>query len=312
MVLVDRPGRPGPLEQRTRIEGHTAAVLRPLHHIRHQTVRVQLRVALPAGAMPETRHHPTLRRHPPAHPLRLHPSHRSPLLQKPQRHPHRLPVSGRHRSRRRLRTQRPQQRHALRRREREIERQHRTRPTPRQQVHARERMLPVDQGPQLVGLHHPRQPQTLRPPAPPHPRRLPHPGVILVDTQRHRRNQILRIRQPRHRQHQPPPPTPSPPTPSPSTLPTATSPNSITPPTIHPSTATIQTGTDTCHPSGEALQGVLTTTPCRGRTPGGWGAAERERKVAHPRRGSRTTAGPCRGKLQPGAMTVSPATEPST
>ena len=52
----------------------------------------------------------------------------------------------------------------------------------------------------------PDKPEALRPPARPHPRRLPHPGVVLVDAQRHRRDQILRVRQPRHRQHQPSPP----------------------------------------------------------------------------------------------------------
>ncbi len=56
----------------------------------------------------------------------------------------------------------------------------------------------------------PDSPRRLRPPARPHPRRLAHAGVVLVDAQRHRRDQILRVRQPRHRQHLPPPPTPSP------------------------------------------------------------------------------------------------------
>ena len=132
---------------------------------------------------------------------------------------------------------------------------------PRHQLLARHRVLPVDQGAQLVGLHHPRQPQPLRPPARPHPRRLPHPGVVLVDTQRHRRNQILPIRQPRHRQHPPPPPTPSPSNHPPST--THPHPTAITPPTIHPSPPTSQTGTDTCHPPGGTQSAALTTTRAR-------------------------------------------------
>ena len=191
-------------------------------------MRVQLRIALPARSVHEPGHHPTLRGHPPAHPLRLHPGHRRALLQEPQRGFHRLPVRGRHLLGHRLRGERPQQRHALGARESQIERSHLARPRPRQQILAGHRVLPLDQGAQLAGLHHASQAQTLGPPAGPHPRRLAHPGVVLVDAQRHRRDQVLRIRQPRNRQHPPPPPTPSPsthPHPQPP-IPTA-----ITPPT---------------------------------------------------------------------------------
>ena len=233
-------------------------------------MRMQLRIALPARAVHEPGHHPTLGGHPPAHPLRLHPGHRRPLLQEPQRRLHRLPVSGRHRLGHRLRAERPQQRHALRGRESQIERPHRTGPRPRQQILAGHRVLPLDQGPQLVGLHHTGQARALRPPARPHPRRLAHPGVVLVDAQRHRRDQILRIRQPRHRQHPPPPPTPST-IPSPSTAMTPSPPPS--PHRPPPRLPTSQPSTDTCHPFGEATAGAVTTTPTRGQTPPGPGTA---------------------------------------
>ena len=109
------------------------------------------------------------------------------------------------------------------------------------------RVLPVHQRPQLVRLHHTRQPQPLRPPPGPHPRRLPHPDVVLVDAQRHRRDQVLRVRQPRHRQHEPRPPPripaittsthppPSRPAPhlfAPSQRPSAPTANGIAPPAI--------------------------------------------------------------------------------
>ena len=208
MILVDRPRRPGPLEERPGIERHHLSVTGPFDHIGDQTVSVQLRIALPARAMDEASHHPTLRGHPATHPARLLAGYRRPLFQKPHGLGHRLPVGGADHLRHRLRPQRPQQRHALRRRERHIERPHRTGPT-RQQRLTRHRVKAVNQPAQLVGLHHPRQTQLLRPRAGPHPRRLTHPRVILVDIQRHRRNQILPIRQPRHRQHPQPPPSPS-------------------------------------------------------------------------------------------------------
>ena len=254
---------------------------------------VQLRVALPARAVHEPRHHPTLVATRRRTPLRLLPGHRRPLLQEPQRLGDRLPVGGGHHLRHRLRTQRPQQRHALRRRERQIERPHRPSPTRHQRL-ARHRVQPVHQVAQLVGLHHPRQAQPLRPAAGPHPRRLPHPGVVLVDTQRHRRNQILPIRQPRHRQHPPPPPTPSPSQPH--------HPRHPHPPTATPTSTTDpdipnnQTGTDTCHPPGGTPSAALTTTPrpgpnasCPGvRREGGCG----DRRAAL---GRRTTVSPVTG-----------------
>ena len=76
MVLVDRAGRPGPLEQRAGVEGHMAAVAGPLHQVRHETMGMQLGISLPARAMHEPGHRPAARRHPPAHAIRLHPRHR--------------------------------------------------------------------------------------------------------------------------------------------------------------------------------------------------------------------------------------------
>ena len=170
---------------------------------------MQLRVALSAGAVHEPRHGPTAGAHPVTGTPRLHPGQGGAFLEERQRHLYRLAVGGRHYLGHRLRTERPQQRHALRARERQVERQYRTRPAPGQQVHVRLRVLAVHQRPQLVRLDHTRQPKVLCPPSGPHPWRLPHPDVVLVDAQCHRRDQVLGVRQPRHRQHQRPPTIPT-------------------------------------------------------------------------------------------------------
>ena len=267
LVLVDRTGRPGPLEQRSRVKRHVPAVGRSAHQVGDQTVGVQLRVALPARSVHEPGHHPTLGGHPPAHPLRLHPGHRGVFLQKVERGIDRLPVGRRHLLRHRLRRQRPQQRHALGAREGQVERSHRTRPGPRKQVLAGHRVLPLDHGAQLVGLHHPRQPETLGPPAGPYPRRLAHPA-----------RSTRRCSTPPTRSD-----TPHSSTPSPSTLHSTTNPITIHHNHHHhhhhhtttTTTITIHLSTDTCHPSGEATRRrrhgdtePKSNVPCPGRRQG--------------------------------------------
>ena len=171
-----------------------------------------------------------------------------------------FPVGGRHHPRHRLGTQRPQQRHALGRRKRQIERPHPTGPQTHQQIRPRGRMVTVAQRPQLAGLHHPRHTQTGRPPPRPHSRRLPHPRVVLVNAQRHRRDQILSIGQTSNRQHVETKPEHDIKNNKPATTTVLNRPSNKSRPRS-------QRATDTCHPSGEANPGALTPGPNPSRKP---------------------------------------------
>ncbi len=106
MVLVDRARRPCPLEQRAGIDSDVAAV-GSLYEVRHQAVRMQLRIALPARAVHEPRHRPTPGAHPATHLLRLHPSHRSAFLEEPESHLCCLSMGRGHRIGDGLRAERP-------------------------------------------------------------------------------------------------------------------------------------------------------------------------------------------------------------
>ncbi len=228
-------------------------------------MRMQLRIALPARPVHEPRHHPTLRGHPPTHPLRLHPGHRRPLLQEPQRRFHRLPVRCRHHLGHRLRAQRPQQRHALRARESQVERPHRRGRDPARRSSPVTGCFPSTKARSSLGLHHPGEAQLLGPTGPPTP-----PAT------RPPRRSTRRCSTPPTRSDTPRPstasPSTSPTTPDPITIhhPTTipnTSPTPIPPPSPHrPSTPLPHQpnpATDTCHVFDEATTGAVTTDPSR-------------------------------------------------
>ena len=177
LVLVHRPGRPAPLDTTGRASNATTPTIRaPLHQSSGPDNGYATEGRPPATCDARTPPPPS----PPSPPggaprPTCTRATAALLLQEPQRRLHRLPMGGRHHLGHRLRAERPQQRHALRSRERQIERPHRPGPKPRHQVRPGRRMTALDQRPQLVGLHHPRQAQSRRPTAPPTPPATPPP-----------------------------------------------------------------------------------------------------------------------------------------
>jgi hypothetical protein len=182
------------------VEGHVGAI-GPGHDVGDQAVGVELGVALARGAVHEGGHLEALRPHPPAHAALLAAGVGGLVLQERQGGGDGLGVGPGDDRRRLGRPERPQQRHRLGTGVGGVEGERLPLAVAFQQVDAGYRTHALDQGPQLVGLHHARKAQLGGPAALPHPGRLADAEVVLVDAECHRGDEVLGVTQRRDVQH---------------------------------------------------------------------------------------------------------------
>jgi hypothetical protein len=184
------------------VEGHVGAV-GALHDVGDQAMGVELGVALARGPVDEGGYCEAVRAHPPTHPALLAACEGGLVLQEPQGGGDGLGV-GPGDDRRRLGCPEcPQQRRRLGTGVGGVEGERLPLAVAFQQVDAGGGMHTLDQGPQLIGLHHPCQTQLGRPPALPHAGRLADAEVVLVDAEGDGGDEVFRVAQRRDVQHRP-------------------------------------------------------------------------------------------------------------
>src|SRR5581483_7691734 len=199
LLLIDRARGFRPLVDRRGVEGGEASVGAPAE-VRHHRMGVELRVTLAAGAVHEGGGGDA-RRRPPAFAVDHLAGCPGPALHEVERHRHGLDMGDRGHRRDLRAGEGPQQRHALGRGERQIERRDLPAPVSPEEADAGPGLVADQQGPQVVGVHHPDQPETGGQAPLPDAGRLAGPDVVILDADRHRIEKVFGVPAPGDSQH---------------------------------------------------------------------------------------------------------------